>query len=442
MGRCLCSEQRVRLSQRSDRRDVEAPPGAFRATRRVPGDKSLSHRALILAAFARGTSEITGLGPGRDVATTTRLLRELGVTITEDRVISPGIDHWARPHESLQCDNSGTTMRLMAGALSGRPFRSVLLGDRSLSKRPMKRITAPLRALGASIVLSPQDTAPVEVGTDSPLQGTDVELPVASAQVRSSFILAALQAEGSSSVTSPPGFRDHTERWLEALGRGERRSATVFRIDPGPMPAGRYRVPRDTSSAAFLWTAAAIRPGSEVTTPGVSLNPGRIGFLEVLERMGVDVSAEVTDSIGLDPVGTVTVRGGALRATEVAGELVAAALDELPLVAVLGAMAEGITVVRDAQELRGKESDRIASTVAMIRALGGGAEATQDGFAIVGTGTLEAGIVEAGGDHRIAMAGAVAALGARGTVTIVGASAADVSWPGFYEDLEATWSSR
>ena len=430
------------MSQGSDRRDVEAPPGAFRAVQRVPGDKSLSHRALILAAFARGSSEITGLGPGRDVAATAAVLRELGVTITGDRVLSPGVEHWARPREGLRCENSGTTMRLMAGALCGRPFRSVLLGDRSLARRPMGRMIAPLRALGGSIVLSAEDTSPVEVGADSPLQGADVEIAIASAQVRSSFILAALQAEGSSSVKSPPGFRDHTERWLEALGRGERRSVTEFRIDPGPMLAGRYRVARDTSSAAFLWTAAAIRPGSEVTTPRVSLNPGRIGFLEVLERMGVDVEAEVTDSVGLDPVGTVTVRGGGLRATEVAGELVTAALDELPLVAVLGAMAEGITVVRDAQELRGKESDRIASTVAMIRALGGGAEATEDGFAIVGTGWLDSGIVRAEGDHRIAMAGAVAAAGVRGPVTIAGARAADISWPGFYEELEATWSSR
>lgn len=442
MGRCFCPEQRDRLSQADDNRTVESPPGAFRAVRRVPGDKSLSHRALILAAFARGTSEVTGLGPGRDVATTARVLRELGVTITGDRVFSAGIENWAQPRKSLRCENSGTTIRLMVGALSGRPFRTTLVGDPSLSQRPMDRLTTPLRTLGASIDLSPEGTPPVEVGADSRLRGANVQIPVASAQVRSAFILAALQAEGASSITSPPGFRDHTERWLQALDRGERQSATEFRVDPGPVPAGRYRIPRDPSSAAFLWTAAAIRPDSEVTTPGVSLNPGRIGFLSVLERMGAEVSAEVTDSIGGDPVGTVTVRGGSLQATEVAGDLAVAALDELPLVAVLGAMAEGITVVRDAAELRVKESDRIASTVAMIQALGGGAEATEDGFAVVGTGWLDSGLVEAAGDHRIAMAGAVAAGGVRGPVTIGGARAAKVSWPGFYEELEETWSSR
>ncbi len=333
-------------------------------------------------------------------------------------------------------------MRLMAGALSGRPFHSTLVGDRYLSRRPMRRLVAPLEALGASVVLSSDGTAPVEVGGGSGLEGAEVAIPIASAQVRTAFILAALQAEGPSSLTSPPGFRDHTERWLQALGRGERISSTEFRVDPGAVPAGRYAVPRDPSSAAYLWAAAAMRPGSEVTTPGISLNPGRIGFLEVLEQMGAVVEAEVTDDVGGDPVGTVTVRGDGLRSTEVAADLAAATLDELPLVAVLGAMAEGITVVGDATELRAKESDRIASTVDMIRALGGGAEAADDGFAVVGTGFLEAGIVDAAGDHRIAMAAAIAAVGVAGAVTISGWRSAAVSWPGFFDELELLWSSQ
>jgi 3-phosphoshikimate 1-carboxyvinyltransferase len=402
----------------------------------------LSHRALIFASFARGTSEIVGLGPGRDVAATARVLRELGVTITDGRVFSAGVEGWVQPGSNLQCENSGTTMRLMAGALAGRPFRSTLIGDRSLSRRPMSRLIAPLEALGGSVRLSDTGTAPVEVGTSGHLQGVEAQIPVASAQVRSAFALAALQAEGSSVVSSPAGFRDHTERWLEALGRGERLSSTDFRIDPGPLPAGKFRVARDPSSAAFLWAAAALRAGSEVTTPGVSLNPGRIGFLQILERMGAEIEAEVTDSVGGDPIGDVTVRGAPLRATEVSGDLAVAALDELPLVGLLGAVAEGITVVKDAAELRGKESDRIDATVAMIRGLGGGAEPADDGFAIVGTGWLESGSVSAAGDHRIALAGAVAAVAATGPVTIFGADAAGVSWPGFYEDLEATWSSQ
>ncbi len=423
-------------------RTLEAPPGTFRAVSRVPGDKSLSHRALILAAFARGASEIVGLGPGRDVAATAKVLRELGVTITDGHVFSAGVDGWLQAVSHLQCENSGTTMRLMAGALAGRPFHSTLVGDRSLSKRPMRRLVMPLESLGATVQLDSGDTAPVEVWTAERLNGAEVEIPIASAQVRTAFSLAALQAEGSSTVRSPAGFRDHTERWLEALGRGERVTPTEFRIDPGPLPAGRFQVARDPSSAAFLWTAAALRPGSEVTTPGVSLNPGRIGFLEIMERMGAEIEAEVTDSVGGDPVGDVTVRGAQLEATEVAGDLAVAALDELPLVGLLGAVAEGVTVVDGAGELRGKESDRIEATTAMIRGLGGGAEASADGFTVVGTGWLEGGIVDALGDHRIAMAGAVAAVAAIGPITITGADVATVSWPGFYDELEATWSSR
>ncbi|NIQ54849.1 MAG: 3-phosphoshikimate 1-carboxyvinyltransferase, partial [Gammaproteobacteria bacterium] len=255
-------------------------------------------RALILAAFARGASEITGAGPGRDVAATRRVLATLGVTIAGNRVFSSGMDHWARPEAPLQCENSGTTMRLMAGALAGRPFTSTLVGDRYLSKRPMRRLVTPLRALGANIELTTAGTPPVAVGGTAPLAGADVEIEIASAQVRSAFILAALQAEGVSSITSPAGFRDHTERWLEALGRGERLSPTTFRVDPGPIPAGRYTIPGDPSSAAYLWAAAAVRPGAAVTTPNVSLNPGRIGFLQVLERMGSAIEAEVTDSVG------------------------------------------------------------------------------------------------------------------------------------------------
>ena len=306
----------------------------------------------------------------------------------------------------------------------------------------MERLVEPLGALGASVTLSDGGTAPIDVEAPGALAGSDVAIDVASAQVRSSFALAALQADGPSSIDSPPGFRDHTERWLEALGRGERASSTEFRIDPGPLPPGRYAVANDPSSAAYLWTAAAIRPGSEVTTPGVSLNPGRIGFLEVLDNMGAEIEAEVTDSVGGDPIGDVKVRGAPLRSTDVSGTLTVATLDELPLVAILGSMAEGITEVRDAGELRTKESDRIASTVEMIRALGGGAEASEDGFEVVGLGWLESGTVNAAGDHRLAMAAGVAAVGTRGPVTIQGAGAADVSWPGFYEELEQTWSSR
>jgi 3-phosphoshikimate 1-carboxyvinyltransferase len=330
----------------------------------------------------------------------------------------------------------------MAGALAGRPFRSTLIGDASLSRRPMRRLVAPLEALGATVELSEAGTAPVTVGADGALHRADIALPIASAQVRSAFCLAALQAEGVSRVDSPAGFRDHTERWLATMGLGERETPTRFAVQPGPVPTWNYEVAGDPSSAAFLWATAAICEGSVVSTPGISLNAGRIGFLEILEAMGAEVAAEVTGALLGDPVGTVTVQGRGLQATEVAGPLAIAALDELPLVAVLGAYAEGVTVVKDAAELRAKESDRITTTVDMIRALGGGAEATPDGFHVVGTGWLEAGTVDSRGDHRIAMAAAIAASRATGPVTIVDAGAASVSWPDFFPSLEAVWSSR
>ena len=242
--------------------------------------------------------------------------------------------------------------------------------------------------------------------------------------------------------SGPGGYRDHTERWLETMGLGKREAANTFRVLPGDVPPFDYTIPGDPSSAAYLWAAAAISPGAQVVTPNISLNPGRIGFLEVLEAMGATISGEVTGAILGDPVGTVSVQGNRLRATDVHGALAAAALDELPLVAVVASYAEGITRVSDADELRAKESDRIATTVDMINALGGGARGTRDGFEVVGLGWLDGGTVRAAGDHRIAMAGAIAATGAVGPVTIEGAGTVAVSWPRFFEALEALWSSQ
>lgn len=423
-------------------RTISLPRSAFSATVAVPGDKSMSHRALIFAAMAAGTSQVTGAGPGADVASTRSVLTNLGVLIDGDVVVSPGVEGWREATTELDCGNSGTTMRLIAGALAGRPFRTVLTGDDSLRARPMRRLVQPLGELGAFVsVAEPAGSAPVTVGGAAErLKGASTSIRIPSAQVRSAFELAALQAEGSSQIDSPPGYRDHTERWLASMGLGRNLSATRFEVTPGGVPPRDYAVPGDPSSAAFLWSLAAARRGSEVTTPGVSLNPGRIGFLQVLEQFGAEIHAEVTGVMLGDPVGTVTVRGRGLFGVDVAGQLAAETLDELPLVGVLGALAEGITMVKDAAELAGKESDRIASTVALIRSLGGGAEPTPDGFAVVGTGFLDPGQVRSERDHRIAMAAAVAAAGVDGDVTITGADAAAVSWPGFFDVLERLWS--
>ena len=305
----------------------------------------------------------------------------------------------------------------------------------------MRRLVAPLAALGADIgVKEPQGTAPVTVRPVDGLHGASVLIELPSAQLRSAVELAALQAVGSTVVRSPEGYRDHTERWLAALGRGAFAGPGTFRVDPGPVPVAEYRVPGDPSSAAFLWAAAALRPGATVTTPNVSLNPGRIGFLQILESFGAGVGAEVTGSVLGEPVGSVTVTGRGLFAVDVPPLLAAVAMDELILVGVLGAVAEGVTVVRGAAELRTKESDRITGTVDLVRGLGGGAEPTDDGFAVVGVGRLDAGAVEARGDHRLAMAAAVAALAVDGTVVIEGAEAAGVSGPRFYDVMEGLWS--
>jgi 3-phosphoshikimate 1-carboxyvinyltransferase len=422
--------------------ELSGPRAPFAAGIEVPGDKSLSHRSIVLSAMAKGTSTIERLATGQDVQSSLAVVQALGVDVDGTRLSSPGIDAWRTPTEALDCGNSGTTMRLLAGALAGSPISATLVGDESLSRRPMRRLVPPLEALGASIALSEDATAPVRItGNPSPTPA-DVEIPIASAQVRTAFSLAAVRGTGESTITSPPGYRDHTERWLEAMGLGKREGGTTFRIYPGAVPAFNYVIPGDPSSAAFLWAAAAIIEGAQVVTPNISLNPGRIGFLQVLEQMGAVVSAEVTGAILGDPVGTVGVRGAGLRGAVVSGALAAATLDELPLVAVVGSYAEGVTRVTDAAELRAKESDRIASTVAMINGLGGGAEATEDGFNVLGIGWLESGTVVAAGDHRIAMAGAVAATGATGPVTISGADVAGVSWPRFFEALEALWSSR
>jgi 3-phosphoshikimate 1-carboxyvinyltransferase len=423
-------------------RVVPPAPGPLRAVVVVPGDKSLSHRALILSAMATGRSRIVGLGPGADVSATRRAVAAFGAEWTGDALVAPGIDHWLAPQASIDCGNSGTTMRLLAGALAGRPFPATLTGDASLRKRPMRRLLGPLGALGADIASTPAGTAPLVIASPGSLSGADVIIPIASAQVRSAFAIAALQAKGSSSIDSPPGFRDHTERWLAALELGRWTGATRFEIDPGPVPSVEYPIPGDPSSAAFLWTIAAIVPGSEVVTPGVSLNPGRIGFLDVLRSAGAMVHSEITGEIHGDPVGTVTVAAGDLQPVAIGGSFTVRTLDELPLVAVLAAYASGHSIVSDAGELRAKESDRITSIVEMVRSLGGVAEPTNDGFVVTGRGGASGGVVDSAGDHRIALAAGAAAAAASGSVTVIGAEAAEVSWPGYFDRLEELWSSR
>lgn len=413
---------------------------AFAWSGPVPGDKSLSHRALIFAALSSGEQPclVRGLGPGADISSTRSALISLGARFDGERVSGRGL---RPPQGPIDCGNSGTTLRLLAGVMAASGGTTTLAGDESLNRRPMRRLIGPLEALGAVVRVSPQGTPPVSVGGGGGLRGATVEVGLASAQVRSAFQLAAVQAEGSSQIDSPSGFRDHTERWLQHFGLGHYTSETAFVVEPGPVPVAEYDVPGDPSSAAYLWAAAALVRGASVRTIGVSINPGRTGFLDILRAFGADVNIEQTGDIHGDPVGDVTVTGGAQGGLKVSGPLAVRALDELPLVGVLAAAADGETRVADAGELRAKESDRIETTVAMIRALGGSAEATHDGFVVSG-GRVGGGRVAARGDHRIAMAAAVAATVSTERVTVDGADAAAVSWPGFYDELERVWSSR
>ncbi|MCB2223050.1 MAG: 3-phosphoshikimate 1-carboxyvinyltransferase [Actinobacteria bacterium] len=417
------------------------PDERFHGSHDVPGDKSLSHRALILAAMAEGTSRVRGVSTGHDVRSMLGALDALGVAFEGDHVVSPGVRGWAAPAGPLDLRNSGTALRVLTGALAAHPSRVSLTGDASLRARPMRRLVAPLAALGAPVELTDGCCAPVTTG-GADLRGAHVTLAIASAQVRTAVAVAALQAEGPSSIDSPGGFRDHTERWLAALGLGRWAGRTRFEILPGLVPPTDYPVPRDPSSAAFLWAAAALSPGSSVRTPGVSLNPGRIGFLDVLEQMGATVERRVTSMVLGDPVGDVTVAGASLRGAHVGGDLAVRTIDELPLVAVCAGVARGETRITGAAELRAKESDRIAAVVTLLRDLGADADPTADGFIVAGGARYRAARTSSGGDHRIAMAAAVAATAAGGPVTVDGFDAADVSWPGFDRALEAAWSSR
>ncbi|MBC7099805.1 3-phosphoshikimate 1-carboxyvinyltransferase, partial [Candidatus Bipolaricaulota bacterium] len=339
----------------------------------VPWDKSISHRALILGALAHGETEIEGLSPGKDVESTRRCLAALGVELEEEDgalvVHGKGPEGLVPPSRPLDCGNSGTTMRLLAGVLAGRPFRSTLMGDSSLSRRPMKRIIRPLRLMGAKISARQDDFAPltIEGGT---LRGIHYELEVKSAQVKSCVLLAGLQAEGETVVVEPSPARDHTERLLRYLGAPIAVEGKSIRIRHGYLKSRPIPVPGDFSSAAFFLAAAAALPGSELTLEEVGVNPTRTGLLAVLRRMGAEISLSNKREVAGEPVADIRVRGKELSAVEIGGEIIPRLIDELPVFFSIATQAEGETVVRDAGELRVKESDRIAAMAENLRRLG------------------------------------------------------------------------
>ena len=404
----------------------------------VPGDKSIAHRALMLAALARGESRLFNLPAGLDVRSTQHALRALGVAMRRDGgalVVSGSGGTLVAPLAPIDCGNSGTTIRLLAGLLATRAIVVTLDGDASLRARPMRRVAAPLAAFGARIELSPYGTAPLRVHGNGDARGAAVPIEVASAQVKSAVLFAALGAHGTTRLTGLLGTRDHTERLFGAFGVRCAYDGDALVVDGPQVPtATELHVPGDLSSAAFLLAAAAAVPGARATLDDVGLNPTRTAFLDVLRRFGARVAVEVTNP-GPEPRGRVSVQGAPLQAIDIAPDEVPGLIDELPLVGVLGAFAYGTTTISGAAELRLKESDRIETFARAARALGAEVETAPDGFSVHGPAALHAGAVVTAGDHRIAMAFAVAGHAAGIDVQLDDPACMAVSFPGFAHAL-------
>ena len=405
----------------------------------LPADKSIAHRVALLAALAEGESEIVGFSNAADPQSTLACLRQLGVSIEERDgslfIGGVGREGFSPPAGALDCGNSGTTMRLLAGILAGQAFDSELIGDQSLSGRPMERVADPLRQMGARITLR-DGHAPIAI-TGSPLHGITYALPVASAQVKTAILLAGLIASGETTVAEPVASRDHTERMLglTALQIGSEKRLMVNREHH--IPSGLWVVPRDFSAATFFLVAAAIVSPAVLELRGVGLNPSRSAALDVLRAMGADISVRNHRERQREPIADLWIenKGGRLNGVTISGDIVPNLIDEIPALAVAAACADGPTVISGAAELRVKESDRIAATAAFLRAMGAAVDERPDGMVIEGGASLRGALVDSRGDHRIAMAAAVAGLAASGDTTIEGADCVAVSFPDFWTEL-------
>jgi 3-phosphoshikimate 1-carboxyvinyltransferase len=412
------------------------PGGTLHGRIRVPGDKSISHRSVMLGSLAEGTTEISGLLEGEDVLSTLAAFRAMGVKAAGPNrgrltIHGVGMRGLKAPSQPLDMGNSGTAMRLMAGILAGQPFDSTLIGDESLSLRPMKRVTEPLGRMGAIIDTAAGGRPPLRVKGGGKLKAIDYAMPMASAQVKSSLLLAGLYADGVTSVTEPAPTRDHTERMLRGFGYDVNVSGRTVRVrGGGRLTACRVDVPADISSATFFLVGAAIAGGSDIVLEHVGINPTRIGVLNILKLMGADIGQINPRAVGGEPVADLRVRAAALRGIEIPLEQVPLAIDEFPALFIAAACAQGRTVLRGAEELRVKESDRIAVMAQGLKRLGVDAQETPDGIVIEGGG-IDGGEVDSHGDHRIAMSFAMAALRARGPITVRDCKNVDTSFPGF-----------
>lgn len=410
---------------------------ALQGTLTPPGDKSISHRALIFSCLARGSSRIEGLLESEDVRATASACQQLGMELREEggALLLTGVGDGGlqAPHIALDMGNSGTAMRLLAGVLSAQPFSSELTGDASLSRRPMNRIVQPLALMGARIDTAENGTPPLRISGNPGLQGIDYQSPIASAQVKSCVLLAGLYASGTTTVTEPLKSRDHTEKMLPAFGVALQGDCGV--AGGSELQGTTIRVPSDISSAAFFMVAAAMVPGSDLMLKQVGLNETRDGILHVLQSMGADLSIENRRSFGEEPVGDIRIRyAGRLRGIDIHEELVPSLIDELPVILALASVARGITRLRGAAELRVKESDRLAVMARGLETLGVVLEEFEDGMDVTG-GDICGGAVDGAGDHRCAMSFCVLGQLADSTVTVSGCENIDTSYPGFMDDL-------
>ncbi len=418
-------------------------PATLQGEFSVPGDKSISHRALLLGAIAHGVTVIENCLVADDVLSTARCLQQLGVSLSgvgTTTVVVNGVGgaNFVAPDEPLDCGNSGTTMRLLMGLLAAHPFESLLTGDASLQQRPMDRVAIPLQRMGATVEGRTERYLPPIRLRGGPLRPIAWELPVASAQAKSAILLAGLFANGVTTVAEPAPSRDHTERMLKAFGAQVFvRGLSVSVLGPAKLRGQKVTVPGDPSSAAFFLCAAAAIPNAEVTALGISVNPTRTAYLDILRSMGATVLVRNVREQSGEPVADVTVKGGALQGATIAGDLIPRAIDELPVLAAIATKAKGTTVIRDAQELRVKESDRIAAMVQGLRQLGAQVEELPDGMVVHGEAQLHGAEVSSHGDHRVAMALSIAGLLAEGETIVNDADCVSISFPEFPQVLTA-----
>jgi len=419
-----------------------APAQGLRGEITVPGDKSISHRSIMFGALAEGQTRVTGFLQGEDNFSTLNAFRAMGVKIDQHEdgdltVHGCGLQGLREPEDVLDCGNSGTTIRLMSGLLAGQTFFSVLTGDQYLRKRPMGRVLTPLRQMGAQMQgREGGKYAPLAI-TGRPLQAIDYNSPVASAQVKSAILLAGLYAEGTTTVYEPHLSRDHSERMLRHFGVEVKSFAGGVSITGGQKLIARdLIVPGDISSAAFFMVAALIVPNSELMICNVGINPSRAGIIDILQQMNGSIELLNQREMGGEPVADILVKSSRLRGIEIGGALVPRAIDELPVVSIAAACAEGVTTIRDARELRVKETDRIAAMADVLHELGVEVVTVDDGMTITGCEQLGCGSVQSCGDHRIAMSAAVAALCARSAVTIDDTQCTAISFPDFWDLLE------